>query len=589
MIRIGSFLDKIARLWLRQLPLFIMLVIYTTAPTYFYGWYSPKTYFFILLPQVILPSFLLCLFAGWQRWSWWTVFVSANILWLMEFGFFFCQHQRVWTWPALSIAQSNPQEAAEYLSTEYGNIAKAFLTMSFSAAIFIAFDRYWRRKFESLIMRLNGRAARLAIQCTGMILALSVFYSPVFIYTIAIKDKDYHGRCMNSIQANSACTWIMYGYVLKDVFDNPDFGTLPKLAETISSTEVICDGPTDSLTVVYVVGESFSRNRSSLYGYPYDTNPLMAKEMSDSALLIFDNVISPCHITFGVYPYMLSTYDVQADNIYADYPLLPALMKKGGYKTIYLDNQTAIADGKADWTCAYFFNNDNVRDCSLDFYNTDVETYDVDFINKNASLYSDTAQNTFVIYHLMGQHKLFDKRYPEDFGHFTKDDYKCYEGLSERGTVLMAEYDNATLYNDYALHSIIEPLRDKTAIIVYSPDHGEEVFDYRESWGRHVSTPITSVRVCYEVPVMIWMSERFRQKYPDIVSALRKNADKAIFNSDLPHTILDIAGIKTATFNPELSLIRDGVGRPHRRIWMNKIDYDASRDEIYRQKLRYEQ
>lgn len=359
--------------------------------------------------------------------------------------------------------------------------------------------------------------------------------------------------------------------------------------ETLSSTEVTLDGPTDSLTVVYVIGESFTRCRSSIFGYPYETNPLLGKELADSSLMIFYNVISPSHLTSDVYRTLLSTYDVQGDRSFESYPLLPVLMKKAGYKVSYLDNQTSIAHKIGDVECTYFLANEKIRDYCFDFYNDKIEAYDGDFVNKYTSPYMDCSGNSLTIYHMMGQHTTYSERYPENFAHFTKADYAHFEGLSEKGAATMAEFDNATLYNDYVMYTLIEKFRGKTAILIYSPDHGEEVYDYREVGIRGIEAPIASVRLYYEVPVMIWMSDSFRQKYPGIVSALRSNKHKAIYNSDLPQTILDIAGIRTGTFNPDVSLIRDGAGRTHRHVQTRDFDYDAMHDEIYRHKYRYEQ
>lgn len=586
MTNIKSLFENVAKIWLQQLPLFVMLVIYTTVPTFFHGWYSYKTYLFILLPQVVLPSILLCLVASWRRWSWWIVFVFANLLWLIELGCYFCQHQRMWSWIAILIAQSDGSESMEYLSSVYVNLLRAIIVGIVSAVAFYIWDRFWQKTLRDKPWKKQTSRRR---QILGLILTLSVVYSPVSIYKIAIKDKDYHSRINCFMQINSACTWIMYAYALNDAFNCPHINDLPHLVDTLASAEITLDNPDDSISVVYVIGESFSRNRSSLYGYPLDTNPMMAKELADSSLIIFNNVISFTHYTSIIYRTLLSTFDIQGDAPFENYPLLPSLMKDAGYKVLYIDNQKAITNGKADWTFSYFFSDDKVRKYCIDIYNEKEETYDADLIHKYYPSTSDSSDKNFIIYHLMGQHNDYKMRYPEDFTHFTKKDYSQFKDLNEKGAELMSEYDNATLYNDLVLNNIIEKLRDKTAVLIYSPDHGEEVYDYRDFSGRIKEAPVTSIRMYNEVPVMIWMSDSFRQKYPDIVSALRSNTHKAIYNSDLPQTILDIVGIRTATFNPDVSLLREGKGRTHRHVMMYDIDYDAMHDEIYSQKLRYEQ
>lgn len=586
---IQKFLDKTAQLLVKELPLFIMLVIYTTAPTFFSGAYSLKACLLIVLPQVILPSMLLCLVASWRRWTWWTVFIFANFLWMMEMGCFFIQGKRLCSYIGIMIAQSNPKESGEYLSTIYVKMLGSAIATAVSVILFYICDHVWRRHSRHLIERMQSSShTRPAMRSTGFILALSVIYSPFAIYAVTNK-ADYYARINKPwILDNSACTWIMYACTLNDILDNPSYNALPELVETLSAIEITVDGAPDSLTVVYVIGESFPRCRSSLFGYPLDTNPMLGKEHADSSLMIFDNVISRWHYTSGVYRTLLSTSDIQRDTHFESYPLLPALMKKAGYKVAYLDNQKSIAESIGEVECAYLLGNEKIKEYCFDLYNDATEAYDADFIKKYASPYIDNGGKTLTIYHLMGQHNTYRGRYPEGFAHFTKADYEHFEGLSERGAATMAEFDNATLYNDYVMHTLIEKLRDKTAILIYSPDHGEEAYDYREVGMRGIEAPIASVRLYYEVPVMIWMSDSLRQKYPGIVSALQSNRHKAIYNSDLPQTILDIAGIRTATFNPEVSLIRGGTGRTHRHVQTKDIDYDAMHDEIYRHKFRYE-
>lgn len=50
---------------------------------------------------------------------------------------------------------------------------------------------------------------------------------------------------------------------------------------------------------------------------------------------------------------------------------------------------------------------------------------------------------------------------------------------------MIAEYDNATLYNDYVLKILLIYLEIKYGSPLFS-DHGEEIYDYRDSYGRVV-------------------------------------------------------------------------------------------------------
>lgn len=188
----------------------------------------------------------------------------------------------------------------------------------------------------------------------------------------------------------------------------------------------------------------------------------------------------------------------------------------------------------------------------------------------------------------MGQHEQFRERYPDEYNSFSAKDYPQSLGYTPEQAKTVAEFDNATRYNDFVLSKIIGSLKDKTAILIYASDHGEEVYDIDDKRGRGLTLRVGSIRPLCEVPVMVWVSDRYKSLYSEKVENLRKNAHKAIYNSDLSHTVIDAAGVSTATFNPELSLLSKGKGRTDRIILMNNYKYDLNRDKIRAQKLRYE-
>lgn len=53
----------------------------------------------------------------------------------------------------------------------------------------------------------------------------------------------------------------------------------------------------DSLNVVYVIGESYIKCHSQLYGYYLPTTPNLYQEKKKGNLFVFDNVVSPFNRT----------------------------------------------------------------------------------------------------------------------------------------------------------------------------------------------------------------------------------------------------------------------------------------------------
>ena len=63
---------------------------------------------------------------------------------------------------------------------------------------------------------------------------------------------------------------------------------------------------------------------------------------------------------------------------------------------------------------------------------------------------------------------------------------------------------------------IFDLYRNKNAVVVYFSDHGEEIYDYRDQRGRHVSYAPSAdmLRHQNEVPFVIWCSDRYKQLHP---------------------------------------------------------------------------
>ena len=77
-----------------------------------------------------------------------------------------------------------------------------------------------------------------------------------------------------------------------------------------------------------------------------------------------------------------------------------------------------------------------------------------------------------------------------------------------------------------------------------------------------------------EIPVIVWGSEKFKEKYPEKWAALQRAVDRPYMTDDMIHTILDIADIYTDDYRPEKSLINPEFDASRRRIFSG-LDYDT--------------
>ena len=171
----------------------------------------------------------------------------------------------------------------------------------------------------------------------------------------------------------------------------------------------------------------------------------------------------------------------------------------------------------------------------------------------------------------MGQHFQYYCRYPHggEFDYFTADSISNNATyLTRAKRQLIADYDNATRYNDYVLNKIIDHYRDKTAILVYFSDHGDEVYDYQDMFGRNWDRQPSSLtlRYQYEVPFVVWYSECYGHKYSHIVNRLNKVAKVPLSLDNICHFLFHLGCVKSIYYNSKLDILSSDYKYPKRVV-----------------------
>ena len=171
--------------------------------------------------------------------------------------------------------------------------------------------------------------------------------------------------------------------------------------------------------------------------------------------------------------------------------------------------------------------------------------YDEKMIDELRRYRADTPQ--FVVLHSLGCHFRYELRYPQTFAQFqpTFGNSFSYSLISEENKdKLINAYDNAILYTDYFLHSLIQYMDslDRPAIMMYMADHGESFWDCERKLSLHGSYGISEYE--YHVPLLVWYSEEYAARYPRKVQAMRQNKTTPVSSDVVFYSLLDIAGIE---------------------------------------------
>lgn len=328
-------------------------------------------------------------------------------------------------------------------------------------------------------------------------------------------------------------------------------------AATMRADGKMAPGAEPPTRIVWVIGESFNKHHSPLYGYRLNTQPVLMREYEAGNLVVFADVETMSASTTEVMEQIFSTYDPHVANAADcdDYPLMPTLLRNAGYTVSLHDNQTSRLKGDLKWDSQnmWFLNSAKVECASLCYRNKELKAYDLDFVRSEIKHIPEDlpAMN---IFHLLGQHMPAQKRFPPDFEYFSPDVYNCMSGFTEAQKRDLANYDNATLYNDAVLAELIQRIASEDAILVYHSDHGEEVHDFRNRYGRTLEPVTPQIRQCvYEVPLFVYTTPEYRRRHPAMYRRITEAAGRKMNLADMSRLLLDLAEVESAYFNPERS------------------------------------
>lgn len=363
-----------------------------------------------------------------------------------------------------------------------------------------------------------------------------------------------------------------------------------------------------SPNIVLIIGESYGKVHSQLYGYKYPTTPRQVKLERSGLLTRFSDVVSCWNLTSFVFKNVLSMHVVGQKGEWCDYALFPELFKKAGYNVTFLTNQFLPQAKEAiyDFSGGFFLNNPELSKFLFTTRNNSLHRFDEglladydglvksgDIVINNARDRKSAAKDpNLIIFHLIGQHVNYRTRVPNDRRVFTAADYaESRPDLSERRRRVLADYDNACLYNDSIVASIIKRFENTNSIVIYMPDHGEECYEPGRNFicrnhSADVDWPLAHYE--FEVPFWIYCTHRYAVTHPEIFKAIKDAKDKRFMTDALPHMLVWLAGISAKDYRPEYNLLSPQYNERRPRILKHVADYDKLRDAERARELKAE-
>ncbi len=376
------------------------------------------------------------------------------------------------------------------------------------------------------------------ISITTSLLYVGVRYFPrqasYLTYTIPTHEMDeelYRKELMYGMirEAHHAYIYSLYlpFYPIACIIENTYnyFNTIGyERSESIASRYMFNE---QDLIVVFIVGESFRADHSPWNGYHRDTLPRTTAHLGN--IVNFPYVKSYATTTITSIYGMLS--DATCANKKASKTSFLGILKKHGFQTRLFASNTG-----------YWYNNPHVSKIIDGKLNSIYRPCSHAEIESCVAAITGAPGKSFIMIEDGIGHAPY--RHDPEFTVF--DESKPFKILN------INAFDNCLLQTDALIARVIELLKDKNAILLYSADHGQSFGE--QGFYMHGGLPIAEKQ--RHVFSFVWYSDQYKEKHPDIMAALEANRNKALSHDYIYHSIISMAGIHSDAQDPALDITK---------------------------------
>ena len=423
------------------------------------------------------------------------------------------------------------------------------------------------------------------------VIVVLVIYIPAIVFSIiALRHKDYASRTMRkrAAIAGAGCLIVGAGCGIYVKHASPDYSitsdlfpvnAVYNLAEAIERNQKTSRYETTSEGFIYnakstrgdapelyiaVIGETSRADDWQLAGYDRPTNPRLS--CYRDSLVIFDKVLSESNTTHKSVPMLLTTLSSENydKDIYSHKSIISAF-KEAGFLTAYLSiqrpNHSFIEQFSKEADTLKYLTEKSKDICR-----------DEEVLPHVRSLVdSNKDKKLLIVVHLYGSHYNYKDRYPAGNAVFMPDD--CGQAKYENRGHLVNAYDNTIVYTDSVLHELCEVVKNAgmKGGLIYTSDHGEDIFDDSRHKFLHASPPPTYWQL--RVPLLVFLNPEYNRSYPEMKRNADRNRNKTASSSkSYSQTLLQIAGIGTDYSIPSQSLVSNRYASPDKPLFLNDRD-----------------
>lgn len=533
-------------------------------------------------PELFFDLYILCFLLMWipekvRRWVRWVVAILFYAIALVDM-FCYVRFESTLTPTMLMLAQeTDGRETSEFFRSYVGwnllttKVGWIMLILIVHIVWSVLVWRWGNRLKENTTI-LSKLYAFLGVLILGTFVYSTTAAWPNKASTLRLFSHNSIGEVEHDLTRRDAATLYLPVWRLAfSVYANHLAGKqIDQLA--VASKQISIDSCTfRTPNIILIIGESYNKYHSQLYGYDKPTSPRQLQRAQDSTLIVFTDVVACWNLTSFAFKNFLSLHAIGDIGDWCDAPLFPEVFRKAGYKVTFLTNQFMSKPNEKvyDFSGGFFLNNPNLSANMFDERNPHLFRYDEGLLNLQ-------APTGLVIFHLMGQHVDYVARFPKQQRKFTIADYNRPD-LDKAQLTCLADYDNATAYNDSVVDAIIRRYEQEDAVVIYMPDHGEECFNPPYKFHGRLHSAKIDLRLAreeFEIPFWIWCSPKNRELHPDIYEAVKTARTRPFMTDNLPHLLLSLAGIHTKAYRPDYDLLSTHYNSQRPRRLKNQTDYN---------------
>lgn len=559
--------------------MFLLLTLLFSVPGWLYCWNIYGEYYPLsrlvgwLLFITAMPALMAwaCCFIRWRIVRG-LIYMAAVSLFAINIFLTLNFDTMISPWILLLIHETNGNESSEFLST-YALSTPSIVTYGLtllSVGLIVIGEKMGRSiTIKRPRLMLFPFILWLAVGVWQAVLVIMMFFAS----TQSQLQSWYEGKafyCIENTPAN-----LLYSFYHLHLTNHENDAAWEASEKVFQS--VVTRDEKDTLDVVLIIGESYNKYHASIYGYYLDTTPTMREQQKRGNLFVFQDAISPFNMTTLAVKNMLSTNSISLHQSWEEHPLVMTIFRKAGFDVAMWDNQKSENN-----VLFHDFSNNSLLygkkmvESTYHHLNNAPFDYDQQLVD-TALTVKRKPSSTLTVFHLMGQHTAPIWRYPENDENaiYTADSIQRND-LNDYQRQYIAEYDNATRYNDHVIGSIIQYYRQRNAVILYLSDHGDEVYDYRDVVGR-THEPVKqkqALKYQYEIPMVLWCSDQFIQRHPNTMQNIRRAILRPFSSDNVPQLLMGLSGIHSSFYEPKKDVLSNQY-HCGKRIVQNTTDYDT--------------